>query len=637
MTAPTPARREEPRLGWLPWAVFLLSVAAFLPALTAEFVKLDDDYNYVNNTNFRGFGPANLRWMFLWFQLGGVYQPLSWVTNAVDYLLWGMNPAGYHLGNLLLHGLVAVLFFFLARRLLSLALPAPKGEPAYPLEAAAALAAAIFAIHPLRVEVVAWASNRSYILPAVFYVLAIAAYLEAKAPSPKGSRFSPTGWLVVSCVCFAVSLMAKAVGMTLPLVLLAIDYFPLRRWGDDKGWFSPAAVKVWEEKVPYFLLALGAAVIAANGRHVFGEFVPLQRFGPSARLAQALFGSVFYLEKTLVPVRLVPLYSMPAHLHPFDALCAPRTVLFILLTGAAIAWRRRWPAGLALWGAYIAAVLPFLGLSQYGRMLQIASDKWCYLASFGWALLPAAALLEAWRRAQAGKLDNRAVRNARTAAGAALALLFVLSWLQTRTWHDTETLFRHILKSEPECYFCHGNLNTLYNERRDFSRAIEEGLASLKVKPDYFLAHVGLSVSYSSTGRLDEAIEHCRIGLSQDPGNPDAAEAHYNLGFFYHLKGDLDKAIEETEIATQLKPYLLNAQFNLAYFLQTKGRLDESEARYRTVLRMNSTHDNAHFNLGILLKAKGRLEESAAECREAHRLSAAHDSPLCPRVAGVEK
>jgi len=260
---------EQPRSNaWPAWfpplVVFLLTVVACLPALRNGFVNWDDDWNLLENLRYRGLGWAQLRWMFTDLSLGH-YQPLSWATLGLDYLVWGMNPLGYHLTSLILHGANAALFYFIALRLLSAAFHKPVVSGEISVRAAAAFAALFFALHPLRVEAVVWATERRGVLAGLFFLLSLLCYLRAHGTSEGGQKRK---WMVAAVVGYGLSLLSKASGIALPIVLLVLDVYPLGRLGGGlRGWLSAEKRQVWLEKVPFALLGLAAAALALMAGH----------------------------------------------------------------------------------------------------------------------------------------------------------------------------------------------------------------------------------------------------------------------------------------------------------------------------------------------------------------------------------
>src|SRR6266566_1563356 len=373
---------------WMvPAGIALVVIACFLPTLRNDFVLWDDDLNFTDNPSYRGLSWRQLRWMFTTVH-GGHYQPLSWVTLGLDYTLWGMNPAGYHLTSVLLHAANAVLFYHVVLALLR---RAAVSGPALVLEGAAAVGALFFAIHPLRVESVAWASERRDVL----------AYLRMAEEEGSGRA---RRWYLVSLACFVLSLLSQAWGITLPVVLLALDVFPLRR--------APRLL----EKAPYAALALGAAALAFVAQQHQPAMRTLAQHGALQRTAQAAYGLSFYLWKTVAPWRLSPAYLLEGRLDP----AAPRYLLSFVavagITALLVFARRRWPSGLVAWACYAAIVSPVLGFVQTGP--QIAADRYTYLACLPWAVLVAAAV----RRAALGH-----GRLAWTASAAALLVLGLLT------------------------------------------------------------------------------------------------------------------------------------------------------------------------------------------------------------------
>src|SRR5881409_3840598 len=367
---------------WLaPLLIALVTFAAFLPVLQNQFVDWDDQRNFLDNHHYRGLGWTHLRWM--WTTHLGHYIPLTWMTLGLDYLLWGMNPVGYHLTNLLLHAANAVVFFFVVRRLLARALPSPS-ERGHALALSAGFASLVFAIHPLRVESVAWATERRDVLSGLFYLLTLLMYLRACERGARGQRLY---WLSVAL--FGCALLSKSMAVSLPIVLLILDVYPLRRLGGSLGcWWSEPARRVYVEKIPFVLLAAAASALAVRAQSLVHSMAPLDQLSVAARLAVSAYGLSFYLWKMIVPSNLSPLYPRPLTVDPWAMPFVLSYGLVLATTGIALALRRRVPGLSAAWSAYVVVLLPVLGIVQIGS--QIAADRYTYLASFGWATLAGA-------------------------------------------------------------------------------------------------------------------------------------------------------------------------------------------------------------------------------------------------------
>lgn len=291
-----PATRSgavSPRV-WIPVAVVLVTAAVFAAGLGNEFVLWDDDDNFTSNPHYRGLGWAQLRWMATSTHMGH-YMPLTWLTLGVDYTLWGMASWGYHLTSLLLHALAALAFYFVAVRLLALARAAADDLA---VRAGAAVAALVFAIHPLRAESVAWVTERRDVLSGVLFVSALLLYLRYVEAAP-AARFwrEPRYWATLGV--FALALLSKSMTVTLPVLLILLDLYPLRR-------------RTWMEKLPFFALAAiaGGLAIVSILRGA-ASFSTLERVTIVERLGLTAYSLAFYLWKTLVPWNLSPLYELP--------------------------------------------------------------------------------------------------------------------------------------------------------------------------------------------------------------------------------------------------------------------------------------------------------------------------------------
>src|SRR5881409_2506803 len=275
---PVPSALPQRRVSWLvPVLIALITCAAFLPTLQNQFVNLDDNDNFLDNPHYRGLTWTHLRWM--WTTHLGHYIPLTWMTLGLDYLLWGMNPVGYHLTSLLLHAANAVVFFFVVLRILTRALPSPS-ERSYALAVSAGFAALVFAIHPLRVESVAWVTERRDVLSGLFYLVAILLYLRACERGARGR-----GWYWLSVAVFDCALLSKSMVVNLPVVLLILDVYPLRRLGGFVGWWSEPARRIYVEKIPFVLLAAAASAVAVMAQLSKSAMISVAHLSALGRLA----------------------------------------------------------------------------------------------------------------------------------------------------------------------------------------------------------------------------------------------------------------------------------------------------------------------------------------------------------------
>jgi tetratricopeptide (TPR) repeat protein len=623
--------------------VAVITFVVFSPALQNGFVNWDDLETLVENQNFRGFTWSHLRWMFTTFHLGH-YQPLSWLTFSLDYLLWGMNAFGYHLTNILLHSANAVLFYFLTLRLLAIAAPMSN---AIVLKLASGFSALLFAIHPLRVESVAWATERRDVLSGLCLLLTVLCYL--KAVGPEMNHRSGGRWIIVSAALYVLSLLAKASGMTLPLVLLVLDVYPLCRLGGGAGrWFGADGRRVWLEKLPFFIAALTAGAVALAAQQKAGALVSAETHDLTGRVIQGLYGITFYMVKTLLPTNLAPLYEIPSGLHLFHWRIIFAAIVFLLLSLGFFAARHRWPAGMAGWIAYLLLLAPVLGVAQAG--LQLVADRYSYLSCMVWAILFATLLVRLWRPSMDGVPRPGIAALFIAIPLFALFGLGSLTWRQTEIWHDSETLWNHALAASPSsmAYFHVGRFTAqrgdLAEAEKHLRRAVEinptndviqsnlalvlarqgnlaEATAhfyrALEINPADPATLNNMGITLAQQGKLDEAIQHFQRSLEIKPND---ASGHTNLANVMLARGDMDGAMKHLRLAIEIEPANADNQNSLAIVLAKRGNFAEATRYLRRVVELKPGDAAATNNLAITLAKQGQLDEAVQRFQEALRI-----------------
>ncbi len=637
-----------PRLRrWLvPSLVLFLTVLAFLPSLQNGFVNWDDEANLLANARYRGLGWEQLRWMFTTFHMS-LYRPLAWVTLGLDYLIWGMEPFGYHLTSLLLHAANAVFFYFLVLRLLTLAYSTSDGSGGLAVRSAAGFAALFFAVHPLRVEPVAWVAARNDVVSGLFFLLTILFYLRATAVVEE--RPLRWRWMAAALSVYGLSLLAKASGVTLPFVLLALDVYPLRRvGGGPRKWFGPEVRRVWWEKAPFLILAVGAAVVAVIAKYEIGAMKSLDQYDLSSRTIQAFFGLSFYLWKTILPLRLSPLYELPVRLNPWDWPFVLGGMSVLLISIVLVVVRRRWPAGLSSWVCYVVILAPVLGIAQSGP--QMVADRYSYLSCLGWATLAGGGLFHCWEARSRGQWGARVSVSARVIAVLLVTALGLLTWRQAGVWRDSERLWRHVL-AVGESGLAHNNLAATLSQQGKVDEAIQHYHQSLQFNPDYAEARYNLATILAEQGKLEESFEHFRRALEIDPNHamahynlantlaqrgrfedavhhyreairidPAKAEAHGNLGNVHLIRGDLEKAAQEYLEALRINPTLIETRFNLALILIKGQRFEEAKREFQQIVERQPEFAEARYHLGNLLIVRGEVARGIDQLKEAVRL-----------------
>jgi Flp pilus assembly protein TadD len=595
-----------------------VTFAVFTPGLQNDFVYWDDDVNFLRNPHYRGLGWGELRWMFT-TTLMGHWIPLTWLTLGLDYVLWGMNPFGYHLTSTLLHAATAATLYVVALRLLA---RATTGPSAVALRLGAATVALLFALHPLRVESVAWVTERRDVLSGLLFLLTILAYLRASETTGRHRRL----WLMGSVTFYALALLAKAVVMTLPAILVLLDVYPLRRLGLRRWpWTAREVRGVWLEKVPFATLALAGAVVALYVAltHAGADVAPLERYGVMTRIGFACFSLTFYLLKTLCPVNLSPLYEPAGTPDAPGGALAPTALDPPLLAGGlvvtaitAAVWllRRRWPAAVAVWIAYAVLLAPMSGLVQAGN--QLTADRYSYLPGLALALGAGGVVVASVQAIQhTGPVRPLILRAAVVAVAGVMVGLGALTWLQLHLWRNTEVLFRHALAVDPRCANCENQLGIVEAMGNRWLPAVAHFERAVALRPDLPGLRGNLSIGLLQVGRSAEAVHHLRVLLERHPGNP---EVWNHLGAALLQEGRLQEAAEHLGRAVRASPTNATALSNLGIALRRLERPVEAIPYLRQAIALDAGASIARFELARAYLAIGNREaawEQAAALR----------------------
>ncbi|HEX9485242.1 MAG TPA: tetratricopeptide repeat protein [Gemmatimonadaceae bacterium] len=532
------------------------TVLAFWPTAHNGWVSWDDTFNFLSNAHYRGLGGEQLSWMWSTFHLGH-YTPLTWMTLGLDFKLWGMQPGGYHLTSLLLHTVNAVLWYHLALRLLVLARVFGTTTALNDRRTivSAVFAALLFAIHPLRVESVAWITERRDVVSLLFCFSSVLAYLQSRKHTE-----ALDAWYWAALLFFVAALLSKAIAVTLPVVLLVLNAYPLRRL---RGISAPQSLRVYLELAPFFALAAGAVVLTLVALE------PPEQLSLAQKVLVSAYSLCFYIVKLLVPVRLSPLYEMPAAVKIGDPTLVAGAILAVALSALAFAVRHRWPGLATCWLVFVIVSLPLLGIVQNGP--QIAADRYTYHSAAALTLPVAAGF---------GFLLERRRRLVYPAGVAIVMVLGALTWRQTEFWRDGATLW---------------------------TRAIEMDDAS-------GIAHSALASEYYAQNRVTEGLAQSRRAAELAP---TYAEAHNNLGIGLTRTGDADGARAEYLRALELKPVYDEAENNIGVLLGRSGDLSGAISHYRRALFINDENADAHVNLGNALLRKKQPNEAIAEYQRA--------------------
>lgn len=611
----------------IPVCVALLVFIVFLPTLRNDFIVHWDDNKYICENSFiRSLDINLIKSAFLSVQVSN-WHPLTWISHAVDYSIWGLNPVGHHLTSILLHSVNTLLVILLLRRLLDAAnLSSAKhreNQDSVSNEKerqgsdngaliAASTAGLLFGLHPLHVESVVWVSERKDLLCGLFFLASIimfSRYVNNTVVSLAGNKrtrpHSRTKSYLISLALFLLALLSKPMAITLPLVLLILDWYPFKR--------VPSSKTIWPvfiEKLPFFIPSVLFSIATVLAQKTGGatkvmEFVPI-----STRLLVAVKSLNAYLSKMIWPFHLSPFYSYPRRvsLDSREYFCA--MILLAGITAACLLIAKKRGFWLAGWSYYVITLLPVLGLVQVG--MQSMADRYTYLPSLGPFLIVGVIAAGSYKRLSAIR-QCRAI----VTVGSLLLSIGVLAGLSYATvnqivvWNNSASFWNYVIENgASEVAFPHNNLGGAYASLGRFDEAIAEYQTALRLAPGYGEAHNNLGLAYAYKGNLDTAIAEYRAALRLDP---DYAEAHNNLGLAYAFRDQLDMAITEYQIALRLEPRYAPAHNNLGLAYASKGLLDLATKEYQEAVDLKPDAAESHFNLGVVYLRSGRLDLARRE------------------------
>jgi len=565
--------------------VFLVAItlAVFWQVTGHDFIAFDDPEYVIDNPMVRaGLTPQGIRWAFSTFYAAN-WHPLTWLSHMLDSHLYGLNPGRHHLTSLLLHLLSSLLLFLVLVKMTTT------------LWRSAAVAA-LFAVHPLHVESVAWIAERKDVLSTCFWMLTMWAYLRYTRNPGRTSY-------LITLILYALGLMAKPMLVTLPLVLILLDYWPLGRWARAGLVHEPGrhggriAALVWE-KAPFILLAALSSTVTLIAQWQGGAVSPTEIVPFGVRFWNALVAYLLYLVKIVWPVGLAVFYPHPGRSLPWWlVLCA--ALVLVGITLGVLRARKTQPYLVTGWFWYLGTLLPVIGLIQVGE--QAMADRYCYIPLIGPFLMiswGAPALAARW-------LTPRVLLPVLTAA--TLSALICVTWGQVRYWRDSFTLFTHTLSVTTNNSRMHNNLANVLAQRGEIEKAITHYEKALAIQPKYPEAESNLGAALISQGRVEEGIGHYREALRLDP---NLAEVHNNLGVALADQGKTEEAVSHYLKAVELKPDYAEAHNNLGNILADQGRFAEAIARFQEALRLQPFYPQAHNNLGVALARQGRLREA---------------------------
>jgi tetratricopeptide (TPR) repeat protein len=572
----------------------LLTGAVFWGITGNEFINYDDNqYILANRHVSSGLTTANVEWAFTTFHASN-WHPLTWLSHMADVELFGLNPHGHHFMGLVFHTINTSLLFLLLVRLTGAAWRS-------------AMVAALFALHPLHVESVAWAAERKDLLSTCFGFLSLLFY-AGYGKQKQMKRY------IGALICFALGLLAKPMLVTLPLLFLLLDYWPLGRFGDgimeheqDQLRVKEPCLRLLWEKAPFFALAVLSCVITLYAQRRGGAVASLADHPLSYRFANALVAYCGYLGKTFWPHDLAVLYPLPPNVPLWQSVGAG--ALLLTITVLALAVRRRQPYFIVGWLWFIGTLVPVIGLVQVG--LQAMADRYTYVPIIG------IFVVLVW--GVAGIAENWPYRRAVLASAALIVVVTccVLSWHQVRFWKDSVTLFTHALAVTNDNPIAHNNLGIALDGKGKVMEGIAHFSESVRIDPLFSDGYFNMGAALARQGNVSAAVSCYAKALQLQPG---FADVHVNLGIILASQGKLSEALDHFAQALKFKPESSEAHYNLALALEMQGRADEAIKQYLEALRLDPEHAESHNNLGVALLRQEKYDAAMRHFSQALRL-----------------
>ena len=592
-------------------ALALLTLAVFQPVREHAFINFDDPIYITANSRVQGgITTSNVAWAFTTLQ-AGFWQPLTWLSHMFDCAVFGLNPSGHHLTSLLLHTANTVLLFVVLRRMTGAIWRS-------------AFVAALFALHPLNVEPVAWAASRKDVLSTFFGLLALWAYARYAEKSRLGrqesgdlgqgaaaggsavgfiSRFLPSasGYYLLTLLFFACGLMSKTIVVTLPLVLLLLDWWPLRRL--QRLTLKSLAL----DKAPFLAVGIVAGLLTLRAEHGIGALSDTVLYPFQFRVANAVLSCAGYLAQAVWPRELAVFYPYPSVFSPL--LVGGAALLLILASALVVRAHRSKPYLAVGWVWYLVTLSPVLGLIQVGAHSH--ADRYTYIPLIGIFFLltwGACDLTKRW-------LHRRAVLSA--AGVAVLLFCTILTTRQLAYWRDSAALFQRALEVTRNNYVAYYCLGAHISDEGRSDEAIADYRLALQINPTYGEAHNNLGVELASRGEIDEAMKCFRDAMRV---SPRLASAYSNLGMALVRQGKEREALQQYQESLRLNPDDARVHNNLANLLAGQGRAEEAIEHHREALRLDPNRPEIHFSFGRTLAGHGNHAEAAAQFQEALRL-----------------
>jgi len=597
-------------------SVGLLTFAIYLPALRNGFVNWDDDLYLLDNPHITSLGPEFWRWALFAFH-GSNWHPVTWISHALDYAVWGWNPVGHHLTSLVLHAINTSLVVLLIGQMLAVRkqnAPDPVKPESFTerfVLIVLAVAGLLFGLHPVHVESVVWISERKDLLCALFTLLAMLSYIVAPMKESYGTnrfRFS-NRWYLLTLGFFSLALMSKPMAVTLPLVFLILDWYPIQRIDSFKTFLSACI-----EKIPFFVLSFFSSIITLLAQSSGGSIVSVQSVPLPTRIVVGIRALIAYLGNVVAPTHLHPFYPYPRNVSLLSPEYALPLFFAVAVSALVLFMARREKLYLAAWAYYIVTLLPVLGIVQVGG--QFMADRFLYLPSLGPFMI--LGVTAAWISTASGRIKVKMPMAQLLCPFAAILLSVALSYAtitQIAIWKTSIDLWSAVIRAQrdpaPLAYYNRGqafmNTGQIENAIRDYSAAIT-------LNPFYQEAVYNRGIAYEKIGASDLALRDYDRALVLNPSN---YQAWNNRGILYGKSGSYDLSIECFNRALAINPGHSESYFNRGLTFSLMGKPRDALDDFSRTIDLNPRFAQAYFQRGNIYLRMDRKTDAIADFRKA--------------------
>ncbi|HUI66846.1 MAG TPA: tetratricopeptide repeat protein [Nitrospirota bacterium] len=581
--------------------VSLVTFVVYLPSLHHEFVEWDDAQYVVENLHIRSINITFIKWAFANFHASN-WHPLTWISHAIDYAIWGLNPLGHHLTNVILHAINTYLVVLLIIGLLNVLKETTikKGLEEFLHERTILITGGVtgllFGLHPLHVESVVWVAERKDLLCALFVLLSIILYTKYvnrinKEPAQEKSslRFFNKQYFI-AFVFFILALLSKPMAVTLPFVMLILDWYPFKRIRSLKT-FQAAFI----EKIPFIALSLISSVLTVLAQRAGGALVSMESAPLSTRVIVGAGSLIAYLWKMIWPLNLIPFYPYPTDVSLLSLEYLVKIVFVIGITILCIVTAKKQRLWLSVWIYYVVTLIPVIGIVQVGR--QAMADRYTYLPSLGPFLIMGLGVAWASRKMNTLPRWGQIIK----LLGAAIFIFaFVsmsyLTFRQISIWNNSIRLWSYVIGKHPErvhlVYYFRG-LAFLNTDQAD--KAIEDFDMAIALDPYFGDAFLNRGNAFEKIGKLDKAIEDFDKAIALSP----SYEAYFNRGITFEKMGLIDKAIADYDKAIAFNPYHYEAYFAVGKLYGKAGLFDKAIEYFNKYIAINPKNAESYNNRGL--------------------------------------